>query len=224
MAELLQQLVTKQAERRPDAIALVMNDERISYAALEEASNRLARQLRAVGCVRGDRVCFLMPKSPAAIVSELGILKADCVYTPLDPSSPAPRLAKIVAACEPRCVLIAGATGSMTRLLGDTLAEANLSSAKEIVNLVRACDYYPFSSSWGFPRARLGEREIGVIKARMTGELCDAAPGTVGRIAPPAGQVACADEWIWVDKALIEGKFLPAADILKSGARMDYGN
>jgi len=58
----------------------------------------------------------------------------------------------------------------------------------------------------------------------MTGELCDAAPGTVGRIAPPAVQVACADEWIWVDKALIEGKFLPAADILKSGARMDYGN
>lgn len=64
MAELLQRLVTKQAERRPEAIALVMNDERMSYSALEEASNQLARQLRAVGCVRGDRVCFLLPKSP----------------------------------------------------------------------------------------------------------------------------------------------------------------
>src|SRR5215475_2111243 len=132
MAELLQQLVTRRAERRPDAIAVVMNDEWISYAALEEASNQLARQLRAVGCVRGDRVCFLTPKSPAAIISELGILKADCVYVPLDPSSPAPRLAKIVDSCEPRCVLIAG---SMARLLRDTLADANLSVAPVIGSL-----------------------------------------------------------------------------------------
>jgi len=109
-----------------------MNDEQVSYSALEEASNQLARQLRAVGCVRGDRVCFLTPKSPAAIISELGILKADCVYVPLDPSSPAPRLAKIVAACEPRCVLVAG---SMAQSLRDTLAEANLSVAPVIGSL-----------------------------------------------------------------------------------------
>jgi methionyl-tRNA formyltransferase len=93
--------------------------------------------------------------------------------------------------------------------------------AREIVNLARACDYYPFPSPWGSPRARLGEQEIGVIKARLTGEPCNAAPGTVRRLARPAVQVACADEWIWLDKALIEGKYLPAADILKSGARLD---
>jgi len=126
MAELLQQLITRQAERRPDALALVMNDERISYAELEEVSNQLARQLQAIGCVRGDRVCFLTPKTPAAIISELGILKADCIYVPLDPSSPAPRLAKIIAACEPRCVLVAG---SAAGLLRDALAEAALSAA-----------------------------------------------------------------------------------------------
>ena len=95
--------------------------------------------------------------------------------------------------------------------------------AREIVNLARACDYYPFPSPWGFPRARLGEQEIGVVKARLTGESCDAAPGTVGRFYGPAVQVACADEWIWVDKALIEGRYLPAADILQSGARLDNG-
>src|SRR5215470_12836377 len=129
MAELLQQLVTRQAELRPDATALVMKDERVNYAALEEASNQLARQLQAVGCVRGDRVCFLMPKSPAAIISELGILKADCVYVPLDPSSPAPRLAKIIAACEPRCVLVAGSAAESLR---DALAEAKLGAAPSI--------------------------------------------------------------------------------------------
>lgn len=126
MARLLQQLVSKQAEQRPDAIALVMNGERLSYVELEDASNRLARQLQAIGCERGDRVCFLMPKSPTAIVCELSILKAGCAYVPLDSSSPAPRLAKIVAACEPRCIL---AAGSVAQLLNDTLAEANLSAA-----------------------------------------------------------------------------------------------
>jgi methionyl-tRNA formyltransferase len=95
--------------------------------------------------------------------------------------------------------------------------------AREIVNLARACDYYPFPSPWGSPRARLGEQEIGVIKARLTGESCDAAPGKVGRLAETAVQVACADEWIWVDKTLIGGKYLPAADILQSGARLDNG-
>src|SRR5215470_19807149 len=95
MAELLQQLVTRQAGLRPDATALVMNDEQTNYAAPEEASNQLARQLHAVGCVRGDRVCFLTPKRVAAIISELGILKADCIYVPLDSFNHARRLAKI---------------------------------------------------------------------------------------------------------------------------------
>ncbi len=125
MSKLLQQLVAKQAELRPESTALVMNDVCLNYAELEETSNQLARQLQAVGCVRGDRVCFLTPKSPAAIISELGILKADCIYAPLDTSSPAPRLAKMVAVCEPRCIL---AAGPAAQLLHDTLAEAHLES------------------------------------------------------------------------------------------------
>jgi amino acid adenylation domain-containing protein len=129
MAELLQQLVTRQADRRPDAIALVMNDERVSYATLEEDSNRLARQLKVAGCVPGDRVCFLTPKSPAAVVSELGILKAGCIYVPLDPSSPAARLARIIAACEPWLILVAG---SAADLLRDALAQAKLRAAPSI--------------------------------------------------------------------------------------------
>jgi methionyl-tRNA formyltransferase len=95
--------------------------------------------------------------------------------------------------------------------------------AREVVNLARACDYYPFPSPWGSPRARLGEQVIGVSKARLTGESRNAAPGTVGRIAGTSAQVACADEWIWVDRALIDGKFIPAADVLQPGARLGDG-
>jgi amino acid adenylation domain-containing protein len=82
--------------------------------------------LKQMGCEKGDRVCFLMPKSPVAIISLIGILKTDCAYVPLDTSSPASRLARIVASCEPRCILI---VDSATEPLNDLLVEANLSYA-----------------------------------------------------------------------------------------------
>src|SRR5260370_27324828 len=113
MKKLLQHWVTQQAERHPDAIAVVMDQERLTYRQLEEEANQLARLLEASGCVKGDRVCFLMPKSPAAIVSILGILKADCMHVPLDPGSPAARLSKIVESCESRCILAAGSVGNL---------------------------------------------------------------------------------------------------------------
>jgi amino acid adenylation domain-containing protein len=108
MIRLLQEWVSRQAQARPDAAALVFNRERITYGQLEESSNRLARALKEAGCKRGDRVCFLIPKSPAAIISMLGILKADCMHVPLDTSSPVPRLSKIVESCEPRFIMAAG--------------------------------------------------------------------------------------------------------------------
>ena len=113
MSRLLHDWVREQADHRGDATAVVLQDERLSYGELEASSNRLARALRQQGCARGDRVCLLMPKSPLAIACLLGIYKADCIYVPLDPSSPVSRLAKIVSSCEPGCVLAAGNTATV---------------------------------------------------------------------------------------------------------------
>lgn len=113
MTYLLQQWVTEQAERRPDATALVLDGIHLTYGQLEASSNQLARTLKAAGCKRGDRVCFLLPKSPVAIVSLLGILKADCIYIPIDPSSPAPRVAKMIASGEPRVILAGSRAASL---------------------------------------------------------------------------------------------------------------
>src|SRR5207244_11970535 len=105
---LLQRRVTDQAGRRPDAGALVFKDRRLTYAALDQESNRLARTLQAAGVARGDRVCLLCRKSPAAIIAILAVLKADAIYVPLDPASPAPRLEKMIAACDDRWILAGG--------------------------------------------------------------------------------------------------------------------
>ena len=88
---------------------MVFKRERLTYEALELASNRLAHLLKDAGCARGDRVCLLTPKSPAAIVAILGVLKADAVYVPLDPGSPVPRLEKMIASCDNRWILASGA-------------------------------------------------------------------------------------------------------------------
>ncbi len=127
MTSRLQQWVTEQAERRPDATAVVMGADRLTYGQLDALSDQLARTLRAAGCGRGDRVCFLLPKSPLAIVSMLGILKADGIYIPVDPSSPAPRVAKIVRSGEPR-VILAGSRAAplLDELLSDERLRASI--------------------------------------------------------------------------------------------------
>ncbi|MBI3525702.1 MAG: amino acid adenylation domain-containing protein [Betaproteobacteria bacterium] len=120
---LLQQAVTRQAQVRPDAVALVFGDTRMTYAALEETSNRLARLLIDTGCQRGDRVALLMPKTPTAIVAILGVLKADAIYVPLDSSSPAARLARMLEVSDCSCILCAGPVDGTLR---DVMAVAKL--------------------------------------------------------------------------------------------------
>jgi len=126
MTDLLQNLVTHQAERRSAATALIFQQEKMSYGQLEESSNQLARILKAARCKKGDRVCLLIPKSPEAVVGILGILKADCIYVPLDPNSPLPRLAKMVEACEPRCILT---VGTVAHLIDDLMQSQGLTAS-----------------------------------------------------------------------------------------------
>lgn len=120
MNRLLQHWVTDQAMQRPDSVAVSREDVHVNYEELETRSNRLAHILKELGCKRGDRVGLLMPKVPEAVVCMAGILKADGIYVPLDPESPAKRLAKIVAKCRPRCILAAGEVGDLlTKLLAE---------------------------------------------------------------------------------------------------------
>jgi amino acid adenylation domain-containing protein len=107
MSRLLQDWVTFQAGARPGACAVVSREKRLTYGELETMSNQVARMLTDHGCVRGDRIALLMPKSPAAIVCILGINKADCIFVPLDPASPAARLTTVLQTCDSRCVLAA---------------------------------------------------------------------------------------------------------------------
>jgi len=127
MPRLLQHWVNEQASRRPTNTALVSGGDRLSYADLEARSNQLARLLKDSGCRRGDRIALLTPKTPMAIAALLGIYKADCTYVPLDPASPASRLAGILDSCEIRSVI---AGGPVAPRLAELLADGSRPSLR----------------------------------------------------------------------------------------------
>lgn len=74
--------------------------------------------------------------------------------------------------------------------------------ARRIRDFVRACDYRPFASPWGSPRARLAGRELEVLEVALTGEASRSAPGTE-KSEQGAMLVAAADEWIRIVRARV---------------------
>ena len=87
----IHQLFEMQADRTPDAVALVFGEERVTYRELNLRSNQLARYLQKIGVGAEVLVGLCCGRSLDLIVGMLGILKAGGAYLILDPSYPAER-------------------------------------------------------------------------------------------------------------------------------------
>lgn len=83
----LESFLEQSASDRPDKTALVCGRRRLSYAELEQASNRLAHGLIALGVERGDRVAVHLDNSVEAVVSIFAVLKAGAVFTMINPGT-----------------------------------------------------------------------------------------------------------------------------------------
>jgi amino acid adenylation domain-containing protein len=105
MTYVLHQLLAESAARRPDAEAVRLLEEAITYGELERRSNQLAHALIQSGVLPGDRVGIYLQKSPAAIVSIFGVLKTGACYVPVDANAPGPRLLEIARQCEFRALI-----------------------------------------------------------------------------------------------------------------------
>jgi len=82
-----------QVERRPEAVAVIFEDQPLTYRELNHRANQLAHHLQALGVGPEVRVGLCMERSIEMVVGLLGILKAGGAYVPLDATSPGERLA-----------------------------------------------------------------------------------------------------------------------------------
>ena len=101
----LHTLVERQVERSPDAVAVVFQDQEVSYGDLNRRANRLAHALMERGVGPETRVGLFLERSPEMVVALLAVLKAGGVFVPLDPDHPGERLSILLRAAAPALVL-----------------------------------------------------------------------------------------------------------------------
>ncbi|NET84984.1 MAG: amino acid adenylation domain-containing protein, partial [Moorea sp. SIO1F2] len=88
----IHQLVEEQVEKTPDAIAVVFEQEQLTYRQLNQRANQLAHHLLSMGVGPEVLVGICVERSVQMVVGLLGILKAGGAYVPLDPNYPSERL------------------------------------------------------------------------------------------------------------------------------------
>ena len=90
------ELIEAQARKSPEAIAVIFQDQQLTYAELDERANQLANHLIATGIEGRSLVGVLMDRSIEMVVTLLAVWKAGLAYVPLDRTYPAARLEHIM--------------------------------------------------------------------------------------------------------------------------------
>ncbi len=93
----IHELFEAQVERTPNAVAVVFEDQQLTYRELNARANQLAHYLRRSGVGPEVKVGICIERSLEMVVGLLGILKAGGAYVPLDPAYPKERLAFMIA-------------------------------------------------------------------------------------------------------------------------------
>ncbi|MES1241993.1 MAG: amino acid adenylation domain-containing protein [Acidobacteriota bacterium] len=122
-------LFLRQAERAPEAPAVLFGDEVVTYGDLRRRSNRLACHLRSI-LGHGALVGILLDRSADLVTAVLGVLEAGCAYVPIDVSFPRARLQWILGSLAVPCVITEGARLETLREL-----EPDLPDLRDVVCL-----------------------------------------------------------------------------------------
>ncbi|KAG0240651.1 hypothetical protein BGX31_001789 [Mortierella sp. GBA43] len=109
-------LFEEQVEQVPETIAVVYEDQELSYSELNTRANRLAHHLIGLGVTPDTRVAICVERSLAMVIGTIAILKAGGAYVPLDPAYASERLRDTLIDAAPH-IVVADETGRMA--LGD---------------------------------------------------------------------------------------------------------
>lgn len=101
----VEQFLADSTARHPQKIALIAGGKRLTYAELDALSTRLAATLAANGVARGDRVLVFLENSWEAAVSIFAALKAGAVFSPINASTKADKLAYVAQNCRAKAII-----------------------------------------------------------------------------------------------------------------------
>jgi amino acid adenylation domain-containing protein len=139
------QLFEEQVERTPDAMALVYQNEQLTYRELNTRANQLAHYLQGLGVGPDVLVGICVERSLEMVVGLLGILKAGGAYVPLDPTYPQERLAY---------------------MLSDSLLSVLLTQEKLVADLPEhTADVVCLDSQWGVISCESQENPVSGVQA-----------------------------------------------------------
>ncbi len=101
----LKQMLEETAKQYAGKTAIALGENKISYAELDEASNKVANALLKMGVSKGDRVATLLANSLEFVAVYFGIIKAGGIAVPLDVRYKIEELASLFGSCQPAVLL-----------------------------------------------------------------------------------------------------------------------
>jgi long-chain acyl-CoA synthetase len=102
----LKLMLENTARRFAGKTAILTGERRVSFARLDEDSNRVARALMKMGVKKGDRVAMIQASSPEFVAVFFGIMKAGGIAVPLDSRYIADELASLFNDCRPKVLVV----------------------------------------------------------------------------------------------------------------------
>jgi amino acid adenylation domain-containing protein len=113
LSQCVPDLIAKQCEETPDAIAVVYGDQQVTYRELEHQANALASRFIEQRIHVSDRVAILLGRDISSVVALLAIWKVGAVYLPLDPTYPKERIDFFIEDAAPSLLLTCDALAGL---------------------------------------------------------------------------------------------------------------
>jgi amino acid adenylation domain-containing protein len=205
------ELFEQQAERHPEAVAVVCGTDSRTYAEVNRQANRLARALRTRGGSLESVVAVVMDRNADWMVAVLAILKAGGVYLPIEPQFPPDRIARMLRTSRCRLALAERAMTSdvdaEVHLFADLAgAEADDSNLGLAIPPSALAYVYFTSGSTGEPKGAMCQHD-GMLN-HLFAKLHDfeVQPGeTIAQVAPQCFDISL---WQLLSATLVRGRTL----------------
>ena len=126
----IHKLIEQQTELTPDRVAVIFEDQKLTYRQLNNQANYLAAKLSNQGIGRGSFVPVLMDRGIEVVVSFLSIMKCGAAYVPIDISWPSNRQSKILEDLDCCIILVNADTPNLDRIGGLHRFVVNLEKAE----------------------------------------------------------------------------------------------